>query len=356
MEVEAGNARCQRALPQGACAWGWWRKPWESHHGLLERLSAATREGSRPQVLLYNQYLRRLYKASLHDFYFEPGLTTVAIPAPWRSACPPYYRDKHHLCGAFFALEIDPNECDARELDVMLIDSASLEFPFSSGVSVLSPPLDVPNIFRGMVDRPPKRAELRSVELSMFLLRSFNQRDSTAALIEAPDATDEQIALAVADTEWDDLTEVFCSATPAAWARLSGQPKALAELGIKARTANGRLTRMDFYLFSEAVACPSMRPLLLSGPDFSQLGAALRAWVTEQKRGRCPEESKRGLQTAWTAAAARYDLEVLPGEVLPGPTRIRGDRECRKVRARRKVLPGSPKSQRAGCPPYRLSD
>jgi len=77
---------------ENCCAWGWWRKPWEFHPALFAQIQDYLRTGKPFDVLLYNQYTRRIYNAKLHGLYFRAFLTSVAIPYTWFHACPAYYR------------------------------------------------------------------------------------------------------------------------------------------------------------------------------------------------------------------------------------------------------------------------
>jgi len=313
-QARHGNPRCERSVPSGAAVWGWWRKPWESHHQILDRLAAAIDGGFYPQVLLYNQYVRRLFHARLFDLYFEPGLTTVVIPEPWTHACPRYYRDRPHLCGAFFVLEIDAKEMDASEIERLFIDSASFDAQEINTFCVIPPPGDVATKFRSMIDRPPTRANLRTVELTMFLLRSVPKRAETTLLFESADTPDEELTAAFSETEWTDLLGVLRKATPTAWARLRNYPEALKALGEKARIECSRLTRFDFELFAAAMASTELASILHNQqlPDgLSELGVKLREWVTEPEERAARISAAEVFKSAWQVARKRFGLAQL---------------------------------------------
>jgi hypothetical protein len=315
-EVEGGNPRYPKPIPEGTTVWGWWRKPWENHHLLFQRLREATTKNFFPRVLLYNQYVRRLYHATLHDIYFETGLTTVVVPSHWAHACPVYYRDRSHLCGAFFVLAIDLEEKDANELNSLFVDSTSFEGDQKSSLNVIPPSADVGRRFREMIDGPPTRANLRTVELTMFLLRAFRQRDTTARLLASTETNASlDIAKAFRETEWSDLLAVLRDAAPSGWEMLSQNPEALLEVGYKAQANHSRLTRLDFELFADAVSNRDLGSLLKEPErtdEFSALGSAIRKWLTEENERNARQAAAEVFRTAWSVAMKRYQLAELP--------------------------------------------
>jgi len=311
------NERHSPAAPPGCCVWGWWRKPWESHGQLLAALQLAARSREKPVALLYNQYLRRLYQATIHDVYFEPQLTTVVAPGSWRERCPEYYRDTSHLCGAFFALAIAPVESDAKELRDLFVDAASFEFDALISPTIVPPPEDTIPACRSMIDAPPRRSSLRVAETTMLVVRPSKQRENTAELLRLHDFGDADLAYALRGTAWADILDVLSHASLTTWARLGECPDSIAELGRKARESDSRLTRLDFELMARACASARLRALLAAqdgngGPRFTPLGAALRRWVTTSGERDARRAAADVFKDAWSAATLRYKLAALP--------------------------------------------
>ena len=309
-----GNPRHTDEPPAGTGVWGWWRKPWETHLNVLHALRAALDRGANPSVLLYNQYLRRLYQATLRDMYFEPALTTVKIPAKWRGYCPPSYRDLPHLCGAFFALEIDNTEINAARLQTLFTDSASFEYHEHS--PPIAPPDGVLEACQRMIDAPPRRQYVRACEQTLLVLRSYRQQDQTARLLQNLDIDDQaRLTSSISETSWDDLLPVLRTTGPHAWATIAKWPQCIAELGRKARTADSRITRLDFELFAKACESESMHELLLvpDGADrLNSLGAALLDWLTSPTERSARDAAAGVFSKAWQLGSDRYGLAPMP--------------------------------------------
>lgn len=317
--VVAGNARCQRPVPEGCAVWGWWRKPWETHQRLLARLQRACAGGVQPKLLLYNQYLRRMYHAVLRDVYYEPDLTTITVPASWAERCPAYYRDLWHLCGAFFVVDIDPHEQDANELASLFVDSSSFAEPGEPVPAVVPRPDAVEAVWSEMVDRSPSRVGLRTCEQTALVLRTYRQRDRTAAILTELEQgeSDSVLARAFRETSWPDLLAVLGSASATVWKALSGCPEAVESLGVKAQLNRSRLTRFDFELVAGAFNSASMQSLLCQSTDsegLSELGRALRTWVTSDTERGARTAAAQLFMSAWSSAEARYKVAPLPQE------------------------------------------
>jgi hypothetical protein len=315
------NNRYTEPVPPHCCVWGWWRKPWEAHSELFAALRDATHSTTKPVALLYNQYLRRLYQSTVHDVYFETGITSVVVPGAWSARCPEYYRDTAHLCGAFLALDINPVEMDAKILNKLFVDASSFEFEANAWPTVIPPPEDAFGTYSSMIDSTPRRASLRVSEASMLVLRPVKQKENTAKLLKSADFSDGDLAVMLRDTAWDDTLDVLSRAPLATWARLSVCPDAVSELGRKARESVSRVTRLDFELVAQACASPSLQELL-AAPNgdgisrFTPLGEALRLWVTTSAEKDARRAAATVFKHAWSAAAARYQVAPLSDKYL----------------------------------------
>ncbi len=302
-----------RPIPLGCSVWGWWRKPWEVNTSLLTRLKAVTRH-LRPKVLLYNQYVHRLYHATLVDLYFSETLTSVVCPPQWLVSCPQYYRRTPHLCGAFFVLKIEESEADAKILGAdFYIDSAT--FGVSHDSHVIPTPSDIGQAIPAIIDRNPNRINLRTVERTILVVRSYPQKEKTASLLrEDVEDVQEDLPKALGETKWPDVLSVLRSASPSAWRKLATNQEAIKTLGERAQIEGSRLTRLDFWLFASAVTSPHLRPILeTSGrDDFTGLGVALRCWVTEDDEERGRVTAAKVFAEAWGMAQGRYNLAELP--------------------------------------------
>src|SRR6266852_2622469 len=310
------NQRYRTEVPIGCCVWGWWRKSWELHDKLLAALQSAARSSEQPQALLFNQYSRSLYEATIHDIYFEPHLTTVVVPSSWRERIPEYYSDTPHLCGAFFALTI-AGEKDAKEIQRLFVDASSFELDESAVSTIIPPPEDSIATCRAMIDGPPRRSRLRVAENTILVLRPNKQKDNTIALLKRHDFADSELAFALRGTAWPDILDVFSNTQVMTWAKLKDCPYAIAEVGRKAREADSRLTRLDFELMSRACASARLRELLAvrngDGARFGALGTALREWVTTPGERDARRAAAGVFKEAWESARSRYEVIRLAG-------------------------------------------
>ena len=319
-----GNERHKTPVPDDCCVWGWWRKPWERHHSLFARLKLALERGKRPTVFLYNQYLRRLFEAKLHDIYFEPFLTSVIVPATWKDKCPIYYSKKPHWCGAFFVLEIEtesnkplkPKERNASILEDFLVDSSSFDDESPETPTIIPAPDGIDYFCRRIIDSPPGRASVRTCENTVLCLRHFKQRERTSKLLQMLALSDIMLAEAFLQTSWQDLLEVLRSADALAWSKLGECREAIAVLGRKAREAGAVITRYDFELFSSACSSSELRELITVQTDgklkFDDLGNALLKWVTSVGEREARIAASLVFKKAWDKARQRYNLGVLP--------------------------------------------
>lgn len=310
---QAGNTRYRKEVKPGCAVWGWWRKSWETHHRVLQCLKEAVEKGQHPNVLLYNQYSRRLYSATLHDLYFEQDLTSVVIPADWFLFCPETYRSVPHLCGAFFVLRIDPNERNAGELLDLFTDSASFEL--DSPLLVVAPPEGVPAACDNMVDTPPRRQNLRSCEQTLLVLRSYKQQEKTHEILRRlKDHVESDVAHAIAETSWQDLAKLLARLPPSVWAELGSRSLCIEEVGRKLRTATARATRFDFELFCRLCAATGVAEILVANSDdtFREVGAATRDWLLSATERDAREAAAKIFEATWRFAGGRYGLAAMP--------------------------------------------
>lgn len=321
-----GNPRVQRSPPTDCAVWGWWRKPWESHDSLFKLLKTECEEGRRPDVILYNQYQRRAYEATLHDLYWESGLTSSLVPAEWQHRCPDYYNDQPHLCGAFFALGIDNEEIDAGRLDNYYLDARSFQVTNVCGPSPIIPPPIAAQEFSGrVVDEAAKRKHLRRSERTIFVLRDRRQRERTAELLSSQSVSDERLAEAFRQTSTDDLFAVLRETPFAGWQELASSSEALSVLGEKCSETGGKVTRYDFELVADLHSAEGVRAIVQEdtegGTQRNALSKALGRWVTSSEERASRDAAAEVFFAAWCEAADRYELVQLPEkyfkDVLP---------------------------------------
>ena len=195
-------------IPDNCFVWGWWRKPWEKHPKLLQYFAERCYEGQNPDVLLYNRYLRRIYKAKLHGLHYIPNASTVEIPPSWIYECPDYYSIRQHLCGAFFLLEIlkdkkgKPIKLVPKEIfQQYYIDSLSFNFESLIELAIISPPEEIVKICSNIIDKRPDPHNLLISQHSMFALRTLTQKELTKKMI-SESVADKIVADAINRMPW----------------------------------------------------------------------------------------------------------------------------------------------------------
>ena len=240
-------------VPDNCCVWGWWRKAWEYNNDLLEAFSQrCNNPENHPVVILYNQYLRKAYKAVLHEVYFIPKTKCVEIPANWAYKCPEYYSNDSHRCGAFFILEIEKTEASGRDdydptelFKDYRVDELSFPVLGKSFASVISVPEGIRNICANLIDKSPALHTLKATEHTIFALRKRSQRELTERLLLDPETEDEDVANAFKCTEWVDIKEKVFSLQINDWKLLVGRPKTLQAIS---DVSDNKIIRFDVFL------------------------------------------------------------------------------------------------------------
>lgn len=313
LSIERDDLWPSSALGKDTCVWGWWRKPWEYHPILFERIKSLCNNDRKLSVLLYNQYLRKIYTATLRDIHFLPFLTSVTIPVNWRKACPTYYRDEKRRCGAFFLLKLDKRlDLSSTTLESKRVDSASFELrPYDLDM-VIPPEESVYKSTPLLVDQQFDRDSLRISDHTVFLLRKNRQYDNTKQLLmskKEPSAG--ELANAFKETDWNDTRQLLTITTPAGWKHLSNSPDALSVIAKKALRAGSRITRFDLELSSWLFADSSLKDLLVSLDSFTNLGESIRTWVTAGTAAEARNSAAEVFLEAWKVADVRYRLKPI---------------------------------------------
>jgi hypothetical protein len=80
-EVRKTDSFWPPAPAENCCVWGWWRKPWEYHPTLFLQIQDYLKGSKTLDTLLYTQYTRRIYRATLYDLYFLPVDSASTVTA-----------------------------------------------------------------------------------------------------------------------------------------------------------------------------------------------------------------------------------------------------------------------------------
>lgn len=307
------------------CVWGWWRKPWEYHPELFEAIKNYCNSGKTLRVFLFNQYMRKVYEAKLINLYYAPYLTSVRIPTTWKRKCPSYYNDNNRLCGAFFVLNINQQPIeDAKDLlNEYYVDAESFELKPYNHEMIILPDIDLKDISESIIDKSFNRSYLKETDHTLLVLRKIRQKELSENLFLKPNLFDEELAESFSETEWKDICILLKNLDKDKWIKLYKFPKTLEQIGNKAIKANSRITRLDIELVSWAFNSEDISDLMASQEKkngFSELGEALRTWVTSGSTSTARENAVYIFDKAWKEFAARYNLidfkdywEGLPG-------------------------------------------
>lgn len=306
-----------KPVPTGCFVWGWWRKPWETHHKLLPVLKEICDRGDKPTVFLYSQYLRRIYQAILHDLYFVPETTTVELPIDWVSRCPIYYADTNHLNGAFFVMEIpstkylDPNEVFSS----YYIDASSFDIEEMEMYAVIRPPDGVIDTCRDIIDKPPTPVRIRISEHTMFALRKFQQKALTLSLIKGNRASDAELEEAFAKMEWNDVRDLIRDFGLNEWRRLYHSPRTIETISsIARRRTKENIIRFDLFLIASIARNSNLLTSLFldtQPPTGTELIQTLARWATESEIGEQRQLASSIFIQIWKSIQGRYDLADL---------------------------------------------
>ena len=316
-------------VSDGCCVWGWWRKGWERNERLLAWFQERCSMGeAKPDVILYNQYLRRAYLAKLHAVYFVPKASTVEIPQKWMSRCPERYVSAMHLCGAYFVIEMvlaeegervqegKPIEKDPNILfKEFRVDELSFPILGEDFDSVISLPEGIGDICADLVDKSPTPQRLKATEHTMFALRKKSQEELTKQLLAAG-ADDDELVSAFKCTEWGDIEKILLEADVEGWKTLLERPKTLK--AISGISPDRKVIGFDAFLVGWAVSSARLsKDLIPSGDEREQQTNTFRArlveWLLDTDVLRKREKAARLFTLLWSFMQERYNLASITG-------------------------------------------
>jgi len=304
-----------KEVPVNCCIWGWWRKPWEHNDNLLKTLSQFCENNKRPDVLLYNQYLRKIYKAKLHDVYFIPKASSVEIPSNWISKCPKYYVKHSHRCGAFFALEIEnPKEINTpyhnasevfKDYHVDELSFSILRDDFISAVHYPNPK-EIQETCQRLIDKHPSPHILKATEHTIFALRKKSRKDITKKLL-LQKVADKDLADAFKRTEWAEIKEVLFELDIKKWPFLLKRPLTLK--AISDATYN-KIIRFDIVLVASALSNKKLLNGLIpkNGGDVNKFKQCLVEWLLEENALKKRQTAANLFNLIWVFIQNRYGL------------------------------------------------
>jgi len=311
-----------RGVPENCFVWGWWRKAWEHNDRLLDIVARRCEAGEKPIAILYNQYLRKAYKAIVHNVHYCPKGRTVEIPPAWRGRCPDYYVNQPHKCGAFFVLELQRRkdgllDHEPRELlrgyRVDAVSFPLLEEDFRTVVSVSEGAIDV---CRDLVDNCPTASALKASAHTMFALRETSQKEITRKALTRG-ISDLELASAFRRTDQRDVEEILVRATLKDWKVLADRPKTLEAI---AANSAGRILRFDLFLAAWALTDPLMTKALTrawgaggfrrkSKEHIEKFRELTVKWLIIGDAFEKREAGSRLLRWVWEWFRERYDLK-----------------------------------------------
>ncbi len=255
-----GNAEVS-AIPEGFFVWGWWRKAGETHDKLLQYLKGRCDQKLYPHVLLYNNYLRRIYGADLYDLYFEESASTVQLPVGWMNRCPGYYSNKLHFCGCYFVLKLtgydsrligkqEPEYLNSLEiLPRFFVDDLTFDEKYLKSESVISPQDGSIQASRNIIDSHPMPLELKVTDQTIFALRSITQRERADKAFR-DEIDDNMISGAFMKITAQDILKALRDFEPKDWSKLGGLPKTLTSISKTVQAAGRNLIRFDLFVVS----------------------------------------------------------------------------------------------------------
>ena len=312
-----------KTVPDGCCVWGWWRKPWECNDRFLARLQKMCSEGQNtPDVILYNQYLRRAYLATLYDVYFVSKANTVEIPHEWVSYCPEYYADATHLCGGYFVLKMTLSEKNkviehnpSELLRKYRVDELSFPILGEDFQSVISLPEGIHEACAELVDKSPTPQGLKATEHTIFALRKKTQKELTERLLYEG-TTDDALANAFKCTVWNDIEEILRSLSRDGWDILMKRPNTLR--AISDVSPDRGIIAFDIYLAGWAILSDQLKKDLIpnssnreqSERDFRK---KLIEWLLECDALKKREKAAQLFIFLWDLVKKRYQLDDITG-------------------------------------------
>ncbi|MFA4987592.1 MAG: hypothetical protein WC712_13500, partial [Candidatus Brocadiia bacterium] len=260
-----------------------------------------------PKVLLYNQYMRQVYRARLRDVYYVPYATIVSVPREIADHCPAYYSHNIHRCGAFFVLTIEGGKPENADdvLGSLYVDAASFEN--NDSTPVIPPPSGAQQYCRQMVDRPPNRAALRSCEHTILVLRRIKHIEKTKRLLE-DGRGDREICSSLSQMEWQEILSLLGGLEQSGWQTLRRRPDSLTHIGLCASRNRSRIVRLDIELVADAFSDETCAKLADSRGRLmsTELQSALRAWATSTNESDARQNAASVFKAAWVQASQRY--------------------------------------------------
>lgn len=308
-------------VPDNCSVWGWWRKAWEHNEALLEVFSQRCKQpNKKPLAILYNQYLRKAYKAELHDVYFIPKAKCVEVPENWAYKCPEYYSNDPHKCGAFFILEIAKTEETGRDdydpselFKDYRVDDLSFPILGQSFGSVISVPEGIRNICTILIDKSPSLHTLKATEHTIFALRKRSQKELTKQLLLASETKDKDLANAFKRTEWADIREILLSLQINGWKLLVGRPETLQAIS---NISDDKIIRFDIFLVASIISNERLLKDMVPSGDQCQIKTdefktCLSKWLLEEDVLIKRQTAANLFTLLWQFIKQRYSLADL---------------------------------------------
>lgn len=305
-------------IPENCFVWGWWRKPWEKHPKLLQYFAEQAKDNKISHVLLYNKYIRRIYKAKLHGLYYVPNASTVEMPPSWSYRCPEYYSKNAHFCGAYFLLEILKNEegkiikLDPTDvLQKYYFDALSFDFDSLAEFAIISPPEGTAEICLNLIDKKPDPRKLLLSQHSMFALRIFTQKELVRKFINE-NASDEIVADAIKKMSWPDIKWLINNFNIDEWARIIQLPHSIKSISNVLNRSFGGPIRLDIFLVAWAIANHHVFENLFFDENhdlkLSDIGVTLVKWLMTEDIFEQRRVASQFFDKVWVVMRKRYQL------------------------------------------------
>jgi hypothetical protein len=327
LSLEKSNVKIAKAkeIDGKYFVWGWWKKPGESHNKMFRILKDICDKGENINALLYNRYMRRSYTAKIHDIYYVPFASTISIPRHWESRCPPYYLKKHHLCGAYFLMELNtelkdnasPNgkrtNVDVEYEDFIdgnvekiipyknpqivlkefFVDKDTFDDIFLKDISVISQAEGVIEKSNNIVDKEIVPLSLKLTDQTIFLLRETTKIEKFRDLFET--GQEENINDEIKDLSKNDAIDFIKEMTRKDWEKLYSLKETINEIGKIFQNNNMPVTATDIRL----VSCLINEKVLDSADKLSDLEMTIINWMLSDDYKKQREEAARFFSLAW---------------------------------------------------------
>jgi len=310
---------------RAAFAWGWWRKGWEQHDECLGSIDDYLRnvlEGGQPRTIrciLYSPADNEMHSAEVLSVYFKPLATFVGLHPDWRNACPDYYREDQHLCGAFFLIDANSIETVAdpdQELSqYVVVPQTFAELPSEkageNGAEV--PHGSTRQFFSAISWGQPDRARLRATEKTLWVLHrgdpfaAWEQRVVQHG--EGGAGLGDELLEAFPARDRSDALSKLRRGGRRLWTALGEQSPVFAEAVGLAGEPQEFVSRLDMALVSQWLGRNANIGADSPGQlDERPLDIHLIDWATEADYDRKARIAKEIFSEAWRSFSSRYEV------------------------------------------------